>query len=101
MAKVLYQFGIGGIVGELDGGVHYRARRNGFGYMRRWVYPTLNAHNHEIGEVGANLGAFWNACTADFKADMVLYAQRYFTQNGDVEGWDPNRSPYAWLVKFI
>lgn len=99
--KVLYQYGIGAMIGTLDGAVHWKAHSGQGGYLRRWVMPRLTAQNELIGAKGANIATLWQATTAAYKADWRTYAQRYFSEHASDGIFDPNRSPYGFWTKAL
>lgn len=98
--KVKFNFGIGAFSGTIKEGVYKMCKGNTSSIMRLWVKPRRTVQNDLIGAVGANLGNLWkNDASAGYKADMKEYAQRYYGENIDPNGFDPSRSTYGFFTK--
>jgi hypothetical protein len=101
MAKVWYKFGIGAVSGTLADGTHMPAKSHLVGYMRRWVMPKLTINNTHFGTIAKNLKLVWANASADYKANALLYAQRYATQYLSEDQFNPAFSPYAWWTQMM
>jgi hypothetical protein len=73
--KVLFQNGLGGYIGKIDGLVYCYSRQMGKVYARKRVYPTITDSHRQFGSVNANLFAINPA--QGFKDDMYFYMTRY------------------------
>lgn len=99
--KVTFKYGIGTFLGKLDNSVFWPQKSGLASVMRKFTYPTLTAQNERIGLIGKNLALIWSQILSGWKADIYTYAQRYYTQYGSEDMFDPARSPYAFYTKVM
>lgn len=99
--KVTFLYGIGTFANTINGGV-YRAGKSGqVSYMRKWVMPRLTENNTKFGSIATNLRLLWSSLGGSWKADLVTYGLRYFSQYLSEGVWDPNKSSYAFYMKLM
>ena len=97
--KVTFKYGIGTFQGKIDNSVFWPQKSGLASVMRKFTYPTLTSQNETIGLIGKNLALIWSQILSGWKADISTYAQRYYTQYGSEDMFDPARSPYAFYTK--
>ena len=83
MAKVKHSQLVDFMSGRVDGSVLYAAPGQRFSISRQYIYPRLNANNHQKGLIMQNLAAVWALCHEDYKTDGQNYANRYYTEHLD------------------
>jgi hypothetical protein len=79
--KMKHTFAVGYLSGKMDQSVYYPAPGENFSVVRKLVYPTLTANNHNKGAIMKNLRLLWLDCDPGYVADGVLYASRYYSEN--------------------
>jgi len=99
--KVTFKYGIGTFQGKIDNSVFWPQKSGLASVMRKFTYPTLTSQNTKIGKIGKNLALIWSVIDPGWKADISTYAQRYYTQYGSEDMFDPARSPYAFYTKVM
>lgn len=99
--KVTFKYGIGTFLGKIDNSVFWPQKSGLASVMRKFTYPTLTLQNEKIGLIGKNLALIWRQILSGYKADLYTYAQRYYTQYGSEDMFDPARSPYAFYTKVM
>jgi len=99
--KVTFKYGIGTFQGKIDNSVFWPQKSGLASVMRKFTYPTLTSQNETIGLIGKNLAFIWSLIRSGWKADIYTYAQRYYTQYGSEDMFDPARSPYAFYTKVM
>ena len=99
--KVTFKYGIGTFQGKIDNSVFWPQKSGLASVMRKFTYPTLTSQNETIGLIGKNLALIWSQILSGWKADIYTYAQRYYTQYGSEDMFDPARSPYAFYTKVM
>ena len=99
--KVTFKYGIGTFQGKIDNSVFWPQKSGLASVMRKFTYPTLTSQNTKIGKIGKNLALIWSQISSGWKADISTYAQRYYTQYGSEDMFDPARSPYAFFTKVM
>jgi len=99
--KVTFKYGIGTFQGKIDNSVFWPQKSGLASVMRKFTYPTLTSQNETIGLIGKNLALIWSQILSGWKADISTYAQRYYTQYGSEDMFDPARSPYAFYTKVM
>ena len=99
--KVTFKYGIGTFQGKIDNSVFWPQKSGLASVMRKFTYPTLTIQNETIGLIGKNLSLIWSQILSGWKADISTYAQRYYTQYGSEDMFDPARSPYAFYTKVM
>lgn len=99
--KVYHKYAVGAYSGTIDDCVFYATKTRTRSIMRRWVMPRLTQYNTLLGSIGTNLAVLWSAGSADYKADLKTYTQRYFGESPSDDGFDGNRSPYANWVRLM
>ena len=73
--QAVFQYGLTSMTGR-NGEIVLRLDRTlNRVYGRRYVYPILSEHNHQIGSISKNLFALQPS--AGYKEDMQLYLVRY------------------------
>jgi len=99
--KITFKYGIGTFQGKIDNSVFWPQKSGLASVMRKFTYPTLTSQNTKIGNIGKNLALIWSVIDPAWKADISTYAQRYYTQYGSEDMFDPARSPYAFYTKVM
>lgn len=99
--KVYHKYAVGAYSGTIDDSVFYATKTRTRSIMRRWVMPRLTVNNTLLGDIGKNLAVLWGDGSADYKADLKTYTERYFGETPSEDGFDGNRSPYANWVRLM
>ena len=99
--KVWFKYGIGAYGGTIDEATFRPQVRRLASIMRKWVMPKLTDQNTAFGAIGKNLGLVWAAAAPGYKADFLLYAQRYFTEHLQDSEFDPIKSRYGHFTAMM
>lgn len=99
--RTVFWYGIRALRGSLDHLVNMAYFKGRVPVARKWIMPTLTEHNTTFGEIGSNLAAIWDNCSADFKADLEEYAKQRINYYDADMGEIPAYSNYAHFVRFI
>ncbi|MDZ4181987.1 MAG: hypothetical protein U1B83_03840, partial [Candidatus Cloacimonadaceae bacterium] len=97
--KVKFKYGIATYSGTVDEMVYGSYREGRLCIGRKWVMPTLTAHNETIGSISANLAKVYREVSDLYKADLKTYARRNGTQN--IPGNMLPPTAYAIWVKML
>lgn len=98
--KVVHTFSVANLRGKQDNSVYYPSPSEKFSIVRKFVYPTITAHNNLMGTKMANLRNIWNTCNPLYQADLIWYAGHFYSENKDLPNFGiPLNNGFAALVK--
>lgn len=100
--KVKFKYGIGSFSGTLELATFYETPNGGASFMRRWVKPKLTAQNAELGVISKNMATMWGECSEDYKANLVIYCEKYQVHYRDPENpFQIKPTSFAMFVKMF
>jgi hypothetical protein len=100
--KVKFKYGIKTYSGTLDSLVYGSYRQGNLCLGRQYVYPTLNANNHDKGEILQNLAVVYHDASAGYTDDLKTYCLRNGQENVPADAVIPTafamflKMMYAW-----
>jgi len=97
--KTKLKYGLSAYSGTIDE-ITFSSYENGrICIARKWVMPTLNDNNAELGSASKNLSKIYSECSEDYKSDLRTYAYLYRTQRQEYGKLPPNS--YSLFVKLF
>lgn len=102
MAKVKFTQNVAGMSGKIGEGVYMFSSKQGLGYTRPYVYPSITQNNTLMGSQMKNIAKVYSSVTQEYKDDLSDYAVEYhalalYSKPNSERAY----SPYAIFVKMM
>ncbi|MDZ4182084.1 MAG: hypothetical protein U1B83_04340 [Candidatus Cloacimonadaceae bacterium] len=97
--KVKFKYGIATYSGTLDEMTYGNYRDGLLCIGRRWVMPTLTAHNENLGNISSNIAKVYSEVSDLYQADLKTYAKRNGRENVPRSKMPP--TAYAIWIKLL